>query len=327
VLVAAERNAEKELDPVFESIPVVRDAAQVVAREDVDVVVELTRGLDTVDAVREALERRKFVVTPNKPLVREHGADLERLAFERHVRIAYRDSIAAGWPLLHAVERPLAQGRIVAIQAVLSTSCNVVLERVLEGISFDAAVEEVVRRELTEVDPELDLSGWDTAQKLSILVTRAMRRRHALDETAIVGLRGLPEELVRAAPAMGLRVKLVALARLENGSPRATVRPMAVPADGHLGSARGLNHVVVLQSATEGEIVQIGPGFGTLPVATAVLNDLIGLTDPEHSWTGRYPVESEPMASPAFDTHFCLNVGRPALSLEATACSVPMLTS
>jgi hypothetical protein len=47
-----------------------------------------------------------------------------------------------------------------------------------------------------------------------------------------------------------------------------------------------------------GELVYIGTGGGSLPVATAVLNDLIGLYHPSRSWTGRYPRAPRPLERP-----------------------------
>jgi hypothetical protein len=104
------------------------------------------------------------------------------------------------------------------------------------------------------------------------------------------GIADLDPVLVEGAPRLGLRVKLVGLLHLGNGRrPVAGVLPLAVPAGGHLGSVRGANNVIVLSGEETGELVQLGQGSGKLPVATALLNDLIGLFHPSHSWVGRFP--------------------------------------
>jgi hypothetical protein len=98
---------------------------------------------------------------------------------------------------------------------------------------------------------------------------------------------------------------------------------MAVPADGHLGAVRGGNHIVVLRTRDEGETVHIGPAAGTLPVATAVLNDLLGLMDPDHSWTGRYPAAPGGLPRPYFERHLILRDGRPTVVNEPVG--IPLL--
>jgi homoserine O-acetyltransferase/O-succinyltransferase len=317
----------RRLDPVFEGLTFESDPTHLVTREDVDVLVELTRGIDSAELVERFLKRRRPVVTPNKPLIRWHGEALERVASENGVRIAYHDAIAAGWPILYSVQRPLMTGSMVGIRAMLSASSNSILRRMAEGVSYDAALEEVVASELTEVDPDLDVSGWDAAQKLNILVTRALQRRHSVAADQIVGIEGIDPGLIHAARALGLCIRLVAHAQVDAGAPLATVRPMAVPLDSHLGAVRGRNHVVVLETRSEGEVVQIGQGGGTLPVATAVLNDLIGLKDPNHSWTGHFHVSAEPMGPPVYEEFFGIEAGRPVTGPTCPEGGIPLLSA
>jgi hypothetical protein len=124
----AEIDRGKRLDPVFESVVVTHEPETLVRREDVEVVLDLTRGVGSRPLVEEALRRGRPVVTPNKTLVHKHGAELERLALDRGVRLAFHNSIAAGWPLLYSIERPLGRAQVEGLEAILSSSCNVILE-------------------------------------------------------------------------------------------------------------------------------------------------------------------------------------------------------
>jgi homoserine dehydrogenase len=227
--------------------------------------------------------------------------------------------------VLFALERPLARGRITCLQSVLSGACNVILENMVEGADLEEAIADAVKRGITEPDPELDVSGWDTAQKLTILLTRAVGLRYTPEEIEVIGLRGIDPALVRAAEKRELRVKLVGLCEWGPELLQATVRPVAVPAESHLGSVRGENHVVVLRTRETGEMVYFGEGAGTLPVATAVLNDLLGVFDPGHSWTGRFPPAVEKTQAPSFDRHLVLEKGRARVVTEAAEGSVPVL--
>ncbi|MBK8974743.1 MAG: homoserine O-acetyltransferase [Planctomycetes bacterium] len=321
----AEIDPLRPIDPAFAGAEILRDPAALVAREDVDVVIDLTRGTDSSPLVRAALERRRPVVTPNKRLVRNHGAELERVAFQHGVRLAWHDSIAAGWPLMYALERPMVRGDITGVRAILSSTGNVILDRMAAGTGFEEALQEAILLEITEVDPDLDLSGWDAAQKLSIVLSRLTRRRQPVDGIDVARLDSVDPVLVRTARQLALCIKPVAWARINGDDVEATVRPMAVPLDSHLGANRGSNHVVVLQSSTEGEIVQIGEGAGTLPVATAVWNDLLGVLDPARSWTGRFPPAERAPRAPEFDTHVVAAGGAARLVDAPVPGSVPVL--
>ncbi len=321
----AEIDLNRTLDPAFAKLEVDYQPDRFVHRTDLDVIVDLTRGPGAYPLVEAALKLRRHVVTPNKVLLRAHGDALDRLAFQNGVRLAFHDSVAAGWPLIHALERPLSRGEVTGIDAVLSSACNVILERMENGMSYDAALSEAVRLELTEPDPELDVSGWDTAQKLSLLLARATGRRLVGQELDTVGIGGIDPVLVRKAPDAGYRIKLVAMARRGDRRLAAGVRPMAVPAESHLGLVQQSNNAVVVQTAEGGEMVYLGSGSGALPVATAVLNDLIGVCDPSQSWTGRFPATDVVVEPPSFARRLVLRDGAAVVTEEPGEDGVPIL--
>jgi homoserine O-acetyltransferase len=325
VVAVAEIDREKPLDPAFARTMVTGDPDALVARSDLDVLLDLTRGSGARALVEQALSLGRHVVTPNKVMLRDHGEALDRVAYDHGVRLAYHDCIASGWPLIHALSRPLAQSGVLELHAMLSSACNVMLERMEEGATLADALAEAVARDLTEPDPDLDLSGWDSAQKLTILLARATGRRYGGQHLQTTGIDRIDPRLVRAALDLDLRVKLVAMASRAPDSMTATVRPVAVPRDAHLGLVRGDNNVVVIHTPDGGEMVYLGTGAGDLPVATAVLNDLIGVFDPSHSWTGWYPAAETAVAAPTFGQWLVLRDGRPERTGIPAAEGVPIL--
>jgi homoserine O-acetyltransferase/O-succinyltransferase len=321
-------DARKLDDPVFGDAERVADPARLVAHREVDALLEVTRGGDTRALVETALLRGVPVATVNKALVERDGPALERLALAHGVRLAYHHAIAAGWALLYAVERPLARGAFDGIRSVLSATCNLVLERIEAGDSHEVALAYARALELTEPDPRLDVSGWDTAQKLLILATRTLGQRLGFEALMVRGIEGLDEALVRAAPRRQLRVKLVGLfQRVADGPPLAAVLPLAVPAGGHLGGLRGADNVIVLSGEETGELVHLGRGGGPLPVATALLNDLVGLFDPTASWTGRFPPAPFAPRAPEFALHLSRHGRGTRVTDRPAPGSVPLLES
>ncbi len=323
----AEIDPSKRVDEALRKYPLTHDPERLVARGDLDVVVELTRGTNVYPLVERTLANRRSVLTPNKALIRDYGPKLEEWAYEHGVRIAYHNSVAAGWPVLYAVRRPLARDQVSSIQAVLSSSCNIMLEIMEAGASFEEALEHARAKGVLEDDPQLDVSAWDSAQKLSIVIARSREKRFLVEDFDFHGIEDLDPRLVQAAPALGLRVKLVAFFLCQDGSPVATVRPMAVPAEGHLGAVRGENNVVVLDGGVAGETVHIGVGSGPLPVATALFRDLVGLVNPSMSWTGRFPRATEAPISPSFVHVLEWDDGRAVVRDEWREGGIPLLDS
>lgn len=327
VAAVADINPSRTLDPSLGPIELGYDPEKLVRRDDIDVVIEATRGSDTHGLLEIALQRKRPVATTNKLLIKQHGPHLEQFALAHGVRLAYHNAIAAGWPLLYAVERPLAHLQIQTIHAVLSSTCNVILEQMEQGLSFESALNHARSLGITEPEPELDLSGWDTAQKLLILCSRAQGLRFGVEELNIRGLYDLDPVLVRDAPSLGLRVKLVGLFMASPESPTAGVLPLAVPAEGHLGSVRAENNVVVLDGEETGEMAYLGKGTGRLPVAAALLNDVIGLYHSRHSWTGRFPRAAFELQAPRFATFLARKDRAAGLTDIYQEGAVPLLES
>ena len=222
------------------------------------------------------------------------------------------------------MERALTPGGVHDIRAVLSSAANVMLEHMEEGATLREALAGAIAQDLTEPDPDLDVSGWDTAQKLNLLMARMTRRRYVGHDVETIGLDTVDPDLVRAAPAMGFRIKMVGLVQPIGVGLSASARPVAVPADSHLGVVRGSNNAVVVHAPDGGEMVYLGTGSGALPVATAVLNDLIGLLDPDHSWTGRFPAVDTELTPVRFGRWLCIRNGTPTIGAEPNG-GVPIL--
>jgi homoserine dehydrogenase len=133
--------------------------------------------------------------------------------------------------------------------------------------------------------------------------------------------------LVREASPLGLRIKLVGLFAPTLEAPVAVVLPLAVPTEGHLGSVRAENNVVLLAGEDTGEMVYLGKGSGRLPLASALLNDVIGLFHPSHSWTGRFPRSGIKPRSPRFAAFLTRESGATMLSDTEQQGSIPLLDS
>jgi homoserine dehydrogenase len=244
------------------------------------------------------------------------------------VRLAYHNSIAAGWPLLYSVDRPLGRREVRTVWALLSSTCNVVLEGIESGDTLENAVEVARSMGLPEPYPELDLSGWDTAQKLLILIARTCGRRFTAEQVPVQGITDLDPALVRDAASLGCRIKLVGVFVNIAPEPVIGVLPVAVDVDGHLGGVRGDNNAVILANRDGSEMIFVGKGAGNLPVATSVLTDLIGLFDPRQSWTGRYPRAVRVPRGPEFARYLTRDgAGAAAITDEPGDGAVPLLDS
>ncbi len=255
------------------------DAAALVARDDVDVVVELIGGLHPAqELIEAALRAGKPVVTANKAVLAVSGAELAELADARGVDLLYEAAVAGAIPIVRTLRESLAGEQIVRVMGIVNGTTNFILTRMEEdGVDFADALAEAQRLGLAERDPTADVEGHDAAAKAAILAALAFGSDVVDVDVHREGISGIRAVDVAYANRLGYSVKLLAVAELVDGGPELSVRvhPAMVPKAHPLASVRGAFNAVFVEGAVSGELMLYGRGAGGGPTASAVLGDLV----------------------------------------------------
>jgi len=252
------------------------DAAALVARDDVDVVVELIGGCGVAKKfVRDALERGKRVVTANKKLLAEHGEELFALAEANGTEILFEASVGGGIPIIKALREGLCANRIASVHGILNGTCNYILTRMEEeGLPFDEVLKAAQAAGYAEAEPSLDIDGLDTAHKAAVLARLAYGGAVPLEKVAVKGIRGLAAEDIRYAAEMGYRLKLLAILRGGEGGVEVSVQPTLVPHGHPLAAVSGVFNAVQVRGDVVGTTLYYGRGAGRSATASAVVADI-----------------------------------------------------
>jgi len=263
-------------------IPVDRltDDPMAVARDpSTDILCELMGGTgQALEVVVEALRNRKTVVTANKALLCEHGAELFKVARENGVDIYFEASVAGGIPIIKALREGLVANRFELIYGILNGTCNYILTRMeREQKTFEDIVGDARRLGYVEADESLDLDGWDAAHKAAILAWLAHGRWISMTEMPVEGIRGVTLEDLRWARELGYRVKLLAVIRhnAAENTVFASVMPTLIPLDQIVAGIDGVYNAVSVHGDVVGESIYIGRGAGQDATASAVISDLV----------------------------------------------------
>ena len=131
------------------------DAAAVVARYDVDVVIEVIGGIvPTKDLLLTALRRGAAVVTANKALLAEEGPALYEAADAAGADLYFEAAVAGAIPLIRPIRESLAGDRIVRIMGIVNGTTNFILSAMTaDGSSYELALKEATRLGYAEADP------------------------------------------------------------------------------------------------------------------------------------------------------------------------------
>jgi homoserine dehydrogenase len=227
--------------------------------------------------IHEALGAGLHVITTNKGPVSTHFNKLTRLARLRDVRFLYEGTVMDGMPVFNLVHQSLPATKIRSLRGIFNSTTNYILTQMEQGTSFDAALAYVKNAGITEADPELDLAGWDSASKLSILIQAMMGGRVKPKDIERSGISEETGKFVRAAVRRDRRLRLVARAYRQGGRVIGKVELQELEVFDPLATIRGMGNILILNTDTMRELALMENNPTVDQTAFAMFSDLISL--------------------------------------------------
>ncbi|WP_101524930.1 homoserine dehydrogenase [Nocardioides houyundeii] len=253
------------------------DAAGLVARGDIDLVIEVIGGLEPARSlILSALENGASVVTANKALLAEDGPRLFEAAAKAERDLYYEAAVAGAIPIVRPLRESLAGDRVTRVMGIVNGTTNFILDKMdSSGAGFSEALEEAQELGYAEADPTADVEGFDAAAKAAILASLAFHSRVTAADVHREGISEVTAADVASAREMGAVVKLLAIAELREDRVAVRVHPAMIPRSHPLASVRGAYNAVFVESQAAGQLMFYGPGAGGSPTASAILGDLV----------------------------------------------------
>ena len=259
------------------------DAHALVARGDLDVVVEVIGGIEPArELILAALEHGASVVTANKALLAEDGARLFEAAEKAERDIAFEAAVAGAIPIIRPLQESLAGDAVQRVLGIVNGTTNFILDAMTTtGAGFSDALDEAQRLGYAEADPTADVEGFDAAAKAAIIASLAFHTRVTIGDVHREGITDVTAADVRSADEMGCVVKLLAICEKistpDGDAVSARVHPAMIAKSHPLASVRGAFNAVFVESESAGQLMFYGPGAGGAPTASAVLGDLVSV--------------------------------------------------
>src|SRR5436190_1313649 len=282
VAAVAVRSASKERGVELPDGVLTTDDAAVVNDPTIDVIVELIGGIEPARSlITQALEARKPVVTGNKELLANFGAELFDNAHLAGVDLLFEAAVAGGIPLIRPLRESLAGERIRRVIGIVNGTTNYILTRMTEeGVSYGDALAEAQSLGYAERDPTADVEGFDAGAKAAIIASIAFGARIVAGDVYHEGISGITAADIAVADRLGYRIKLLAIAEQhvdDDGATSVSVRvhPALVPLQHPLAAVRDSFNAVFIEGGAVGDLMLYGRGAGGRPTASAVLGDVI----------------------------------------------------
>ncbi len=253
------------------------DADALVARPDVDLVIEVIGGIEPARRlILSALQNGASVVTANKALLAEDGPTLFEAAAQAGRDLYYEAAVAGAIPIIRPLRESLAGDRVTRVLGIVNGTTNFILDKMdTSGAGFSEALTEAQELGYAEADPTADVEGFDAAAKAAILASLAFHSRVTANDVYREGISEVTAADVASARDRGAVVKLLAIAELKDDEVAVRVHPAMIPRSHPLAGVREAYNAVFVESEAAGQLMFYGPGAGGSPTASAVLGDLV----------------------------------------------------
>ena len=258
----------------------VKNFRDMLARRDIDIVVELMGGYEPARTVIiEALKNGKNVVTANKAVLAKHWDEIFSTARKYSRLVYFEASVCGAIPVIQVLNEGLAANRIEKISGILNGTTNYILsEMARENISFESALLRAQRAGFAEADPSFDIEGIDTANKLAILSSLAWGGWVKLSDIRTSGIKEVSSDDVYFAKKFGYVIKLLGTAVAADGGLELSVEPCLVSSKHTFATVEKEYNAVLIHGDAAGDIMLYGKGAGQMPAASAVVSDIIFLS-------------------------------------------------
>jgi homoserine dehydrogenase len=275
---ASVRDLRKKRSVTLSPHQLTGDPLAIATDPSIGIVCELIGGTTTAREVTlAALARGKIVVSANKALLCAHGAEIFAAARRGGGHFFFEASVAGGIPIVKALREGLVANRFRLIYGILNGTCNYILTRMtLERAPYAAILAEAKALGYAEADESLDVDGWDTAHKASILAFLAHGVWVKTDRMIVEGIGRVTPLDIRTAATLGYGIKLLAVITRDFASNELFVRvhPTLLPKEQVLANVNGVFNGIAVAGDVVGTTTYIGRGAGQDATASAVISDI-----------------------------------------------------
>ena len=250
---------------------------EVVDDPDVQVVAELIGGTSTAgEIIRKSIEQGRSIVTANKELMAEQGAEIWDQAIDKRICLAMEASVAGGIPIHSVLREGIPGDRIESMVGILNGTCNYILtEMERRGDDLETVLSEAQQLGYAEADPTADVDGYDARSKLALLSALAFGVRVSPEDIYLEGIRRIRPIDFAYAQRLGHTVRLIASAHQAEEGLLLSVRPALVPKDTILAHVDGSYNAIWVRGVHGADTFYYGRGAGPTPTGVAVVSDLM----------------------------------------------------
>ncbi len=255
------------------------DYTRIIKDPQIDIVVELIGGLTPAyEIITESIKHGKHIVTANKAVLSEHWNKIFSYANKYNKTVYFEAAVAAAIPVIQALHEGLAGNKISAITGILNGTTNYILTLMTQHkYSYEVALKKIRNMGIAEADVSYDVSGYDTACKLSILSSLAFFSWVKIKDIYVEGIENIELQDIYFAESFGYKIKLLGNSGIYKNRYYFEVRKFLVPNGNLFANINYEYNGILINGEHSGKITLVGKGAGGFAAASAVMSDIISI--------------------------------------------------
>ncbi|MEM1557124.1 MAG: homoserine dehydrogenase [Thermoproteota archaeon] len=222
----------------------------------------------------KALENGSHVISANKAPFAYDYDTVMRVALSRGRLVKYSATVGGGLPVLKTLKTLTIGDVVESCRGILNATSNYILTLMEEGRSYNEALKLAQEMGIAETDPTMDVSGMDTAYKITI-IANTIEGGHSVNEVEITGIENIRFEDLRKASSSGYSIRLLG-EFTEEGKLR--VGPSKLKRGSMLDVSGTLN-AVEFKMRRAGPVCLTGKGAGPFETAAAIIRDIFEIVE------------------------------------------------
>ena len=261
------------------------DPSLILENSNIDLVIELMGGIDLpLFVIREALDKKKNVITANKFLLAEHGFALFTKAQDNGVKIGFEAAVAGAIPIIRNLENIFWYEDIPLLEGILNGTTNYILTKMrTEKKEYEQVLKDAQNLGFAEADPTLDVSGMDAVHKLALLASHITKTWIEYKNIYVRGIENIRLNDILWTEKSGYRIRQISRCLRIDDMIYLSVEPSIILPGHYLWDVENENNAIVFQGKYSENHMFVGKGAGSLPTAYSVLSDIMHVTQGNHN--------------------------------------------
>ena len=249
--------------------------------KDCNVLIELVgeeKGL-SYDLIKKALEKKIHVVTANKALLANNGSELFNIADLNNVLLLYEAAVGGGIPIIRSIKHSIYLNKIKKISGILNGTTNFILTEMEKfNLTFEKVMKKAQSNGYAESDPTNDISGIDSAHKLTLLSTLCFGSEINFKNNIFTGINNIHIEDIFNAKKLGYRIKLISESQIIDGKIFCVTEPKLIKIENPLANVDGVTNAIKVETDYLQSLFYAGEGAGGKATASSIISDLFEIS-------------------------------------------------